>query len=75
MNGTIEERDLSCIDELVVKLHEHLNSDSLRFKMTLFMGLVAVYKIKEAESTGVPALMSDVIGESLFQWIKDERGI
>ena len=64
-------RDLSCIDPFVKKLGEHLNDDILRFKIVLFIGLVASYKIEESEATGIPVSWSEIIGESLLQWVKD----
>lgn len=73
MNEIAEGRDLSCIDPFVKKLSEHLNDDMLRFKIVLFIGLVASYRIEVAEATGVPVLWSEIIGEALFQWVKDNH--
>jgi len=64
-------RDLSCIDPFVEKLSKHLKDDILRFKIVLFIGLVASYKIEAAEAAGTSVSWSEVIGESLFQWVKD----
>ena len=71
MDEFVVGRDLSCIDPFVEKLSKHLNDEKLRFKIVLFIGLVASHKIEAAEATGIPVSWSEIIGESLLQWIED----
>jgi len=73
MDELAKGRDLSCIDPFIKKLSKHLSDEKLRFKIVLFIGLVASYKIETAEAAGITVSWSEIIGESLIQWIKDNE--